>query len=436
LRRFSRSSSLLGCLLLAIHLGAGADDNVRTLTTTLADDAAWIAEVPEKWNGTLLLYSRGYAFKLGPPQSAGRGTREQLLENGYALTASAYPEAGWSVETAVPSQLLALEEFIREVGEPNQTIAWGSSMGGLITSALAERHGHRFDGALPMCASSMGALPMLNMAFDGAYVLTTLLPSDPPLAITGVGDNTERTAAFVEQVEQQFAAPAVQARVALAGVLGGLPGWTVADNRPPANDYAAQAHEMLALLRMGLFLPRGDQEHRAGGVFSSNTDIDYRQLLDDSGRREIVDALYERAGLNLEQDLERLNMAPRTAADAKAVDYMAANYTTTGKTTIPVLSIHTIGDGMTSPALQASYVKKVKAISGETMAAALWIDRAGHCTQSADEVLLAIRTLQERLAHGQWQTDIEHLNKLSDSHDVRFTDYDSWLVPREAKRWK
>ncbi|MFD0661360.1 hypothetical protein [Thermocatellispora tengchongensis] len=43
-----------------------------------------------------------------------------------------------------------VEEFAKRFGKPRRTIAWGASLGGMITTGLAERHGHRFAGALSM----------------------------------------------------------------------------------------------------------------------------------------------------------------------------------------------------------------------------------------------------------------------------------------------
>ena len=51
---------------------------------------------------------------------------------------------------------------------------------------------------------------------------------------------------------------------------------------------------------MGTFLPRGDQESRAGPGYSWTTGIDYRRQLQLSGRRALVAALYRKAGLPLD----------------------------------------------------------------------------------------------------------------------------------------
>jgi len=44
-----------------------------------------------------------------------------------------------------------LDLFKRMVAAPKRTIAWGHSLGGMVTAALIQTHPDRFDAALPMC---------------------------------------------------------------------------------------------------------------------------------------------------------------------------------------------------------------------------------------------------------------------------------------------
>ena len=62
---------------------------------TLPGGASWAADVPANWNGTLLLWSRGYSARLSAPETAPATVRQMLLDRGYALVASDYGAAGW-----------------------------------------------------------------------------------------------------------------------------------------------------------------------------------------------------------------------------------------------------------------------------------------------------------------------------------------------------
>ncbi|HEX7719039.1 MAG TPA: hypothetical protein VF389_04475, partial [Woeseiaceae bacterium] len=304
------------------------------------------------------------------------------------------------------------------------------SMGGLVTSALAERHAELLDGAMTICASSMGTLPMMNMAFDGAFALTTLIPADPPVPVVGHGDNFDGVERQIEAMGVARRSPEGRARVALAGVLGGIPGWTQPGQlKPGATAFSAQEEQIAAAAQRGLFLPRGDQESRSGGVYSWNTGINYADLLEASGRSDLVRALYEEAGLDLAADIERLNSSARVEANESAVDYMRANFTPTGRIGVPLLSVHTIGDGMTSPSLQRSYLEKIREAGFGGLANGLWIDRAGHCTQTGAEMLAALNLLVARLDSGEWPTGME---AGEGAGDLEFTDDAAPPTPRSA----
>src|SRR6266513_1191706 len=75
-----------------------ASASVNTLTGTLADGARYQIDVPNNWNGTLLLYSHGYVTpgSANPARDVGDpATGAYLLSQGYALAGSSYASTGW-----------------------------------------------------------------------------------------------------------------------------------------------------------------------------------------------------------------------------------------------------------------------------------------------------------------------------------------------------
>ena len=367
----------------------------------LPGGARWQAEMPTHWNGTLLLWSRGYSMKAGIPEVAPRGAKEALLKAGYALLASDYGSGGWALANAVPAQTEAVKAFTKAYGKPKRVIGWGNSMGGLVTTALAERKGPRvIDGGIAMCASIGGVVGMMNMGLDGAFAFRTLVAPDAGIELVNIQqDDMVNGKRVADAVASAKGTPQGRARMALAGVLGGLPGWTSRDSAQPApDDMDAQALEIASAIPMGLFMPRNDQEQRAGGVFSWTAGVDYRAQLARSGRRALVEALYAKAGLDLEADLERLNAAPRITAAPKAVAYMKAHYTPTARPFVPLLAVQAEGDGMTSPSLQRGYAEA----ASPRVVQSLWLHKAGHCNFTAAEVMAALRQLEARLDSGRW----------------------------------
>jgi pimeloyl-ACP methyl ester carboxylesterase len=183
----------------------------------------WVVEAPANWNGTVLLYSHGYSPVQRPAESAPRGQREAYLAQGYGLAASSYSRAGWALEQAQVDQWTALDAFTARYGKPKRVIAWGDSMGGLTSIALAERHPERLDGALAMCGSISGVLGMMNTALDGAFAFKTLLAPSADLRLVRTGDDRANGAAAQAVLDTAMKTPQGRARVALAAALAQLP---------------------------------------------------------------------------------------------------------------------------------------------------------------------------------------------------------------------
>jgi pimeloyl-ACP methyl ester carboxylesterase len=401
------SAALLAVQLLLISPSAGAQDGLGAsrFEGRLDNGALWAAVVPDEWNGALLLWSRSWRPDQGQAEAAPSAAEAALLARGYALAGSSYSAGGWALAEAVPDQLATLDAFAAASGRmPERTLAWGMSMGGLVSVALAERHGDRIDGALPICSSMGGALGMMNMGLDGAYALDVLLDVDESIRVVNIDDDMANGAAARAIVEVARASPEGLARLSLVGVLAGLPGWTLPRSpEPAADDFAAQAQQMADFVPSGVLLPRAEQEDRAQGVYSWNEGVDYAALLDRSGRRALVEALYAQAGLDLEADLERLNAAPRVAADPAASAYMRDNYTPDARPEVPVLAVQKKGDGVTSPSLQRAYADAALERVGPDMIQSLWLDGAGHCNFSPEEIVASVDALARRVREGRWQ---------------------------------
>lgn len=378
----------------------------------LADGALWRARVPPRWNGTLLLFSHGYSPRVMRPALAPPGVESWLLLHGYALLASSYSKPGWALAEAVPDQLAALEVFRARFGKPKRTIAWGESMGGLVTVDLAETHPRRFAAALPECGSLAGSLGMMNEAFDGAFAFKTLLAPGSGIRLVDTGNDRANAAGVAAVLRTAMRTPQGRARIALAAALAQIPPWTVPNSSPPSSDDpGAQLSQIAAAFVMGVFLPRADQEKRAGGAFSWNTGVDYRRLLARSGQRSWVERWYRKAGLDLDHDLATLNAAARISAAPGAVAYMRAHYAPSGVLRIPMLSMHTLGDGMTVPTQQQAYAAAVRAAGDSANLAVAWVNRAGHCNFTPAEQIAALQTLIARLDKGTWRASAQALNQ-------------------------
>ncbi|MGX7895331.1 alpha/beta hydrolase family protein [Tsuneonella sp. HG222] len=371
-----------------------------TVEAAMPGGPLWSAEVPARWNGVVLLHSRGYSPVAGKPEAAPARHREALLARGFALVASNYGSGGWALEQAGPAQEAALSAFAARYGKPRRVIGYGFSMGGLVTTALVERPDPVIDGGIALCSSMGGTLGMMNMALDGAYAFRTLLAPDSAIRLTGISDD-RANGALVQEVHAAAAATAAgRARITLAAVLGGIPGWLpAASGETPAVRRNAEVDLLVRSFVPATFAPRADQEARAGVGYSWNTGVDYAALLERSGRAEFVRQVYREAGADLERDLALLNAGPRLARDEKAADYMRRNYEPTHRPSVPLLAVQALGDTVTSPSIQRDYVDQASAQKVHE----IYLEQPGHCAQTTEQLSQAIDLLLTRLETGDWK---------------------------------
>ena len=383
-------------------------------TTTLQGalgGANYTIQVPSNWNGTLVLYSHGYVSSTSPllnpaPDAGDPLTGAALLQQGYALAGSSYSQNGWALQQAFHDQIALLDFFNTTCGQPTRTIAWGHSLGGIITAGLVQLNPDRFAGALPMCGVLAGGVGTWNQALDSAFAFNLILAGNalPVVHITN-------PAAAFNQAESVLASaqktPQGQARIALAAALGDIPGWFDSTSSEPAStDYATQENNQFLWESqvdfIFAFFARAELEFRAGGNPSWNTGVDYRVQLAHSADSREVAALYKQAGLSLNTDLKALAAATRISADSGAVSYLNQYITFDGNLNMPVLSMHTTGDGLVVNEDEQAYASVVSSAGDNSLLRQVFVHRAGHCAFTPAETLTAFQTLIHRLNTGRW----------------------------------
>ncbi|MFI6929759.1 alpha/beta hydrolase family protein [Streptomyces sp. NPDC050287] len=425
-RRTARRTACAAALLLAVTAlpttAAAAPAATSHIEGQLPSGATYMMDVPTGWNGTVLLFSHGYteAGRPNPAQDApDDATKALLLKEGYALAGSSYASTGWAVTDAVPDQLATLSAFTYRFGTARRTLAWGRSYGGLVTTALAERHPDRIDGSLSLCGLVQGGVANWNNTLDPAFALKTLLAPDSGVRLAGLPDQTAATDAansLTSAVDSAQSTAAGRARIALAAALHNIPVWNQpTQTRPAPTDWdgqqANQYQAVKGLLQIAAFNRRQEAEVRAGGNMSWNTGVDYARLLGRSSVRKEVTELYKKAGLSLRADLATLDRAPRVSADPSAVAWMSRTSSFTGRLTKPQLSVHTTGDALVPVQTESALRRAVTAAGAAPLLRQAYVDNAGHCTFSPAEQLAALHTLGDRVTTGTWHaTDPKSLN--------------------------
>jgi len=388
----------------------GGSGSVTTVNGTLADGATYLIQCPPgAWNGTLYLYSHGYVSPTSssnPAQDVGDPvTAAWMLGHGYALAGSSYASTGWAIAQALPDQINTLNAFGSRYGQPSTTVAWGHSLGGIITAGLIQDYPKRFDAALPMCGVLSGGVATWNTALDAEFAFQKLIaPSVQIVNITNPVANLQAAEAAGAQAQLT---PQGRARLALVSALGDTPGWfTPLSPEPAASDYATQEANQFEwgsqVTFPFAFAFRAELEARAGGNPSWNTGVNYVADLAKSADFTEVRALYQAAGLSLAKDLLALNSAPRVKASASAVAYLARNISFNGAISVPVLTMHTTGDGLVVPENEQAYRSAVDRAGRRSLLRQVFVHRAGHCAFTPAETVAAVQTLENRLATGRW----------------------------------
>jgi hypothetical protein len=380
-----------------------------SFTGTLPDGATWVADVPSHWNHTFILYSHGYG-PLTAQDAPDAATRTQLLAGGYALVGSSYSgPSWWAMASAVGDQFSSLAAATRITGAPRRTIAWGTSMGGLVSAGESENPRHLIDGTLTTCGLVAGALNLNDYQLYGEYALAHLLAPAQAIKLVRYADATEAGAAATQLstvVASSQSSAAGRARIALGAVLLNEPGWFTGATAPAPRDYAGQEaqqeQEIATFLLPFIMSGRQQIELAAGGNSSATRGVDFSAVLRSSAHAGEVRALYRAAGVSLDADLRKLTRDADITADRRAVATLARTSMVTGRLGVPELDIHTIADQLVPVEQENWYGKQVRRRGSGPLLRQAYVNTTGHCAFQPAETIAALHAVEHRLDTGRW----------------------------------
>ena len=142
------------------------------------DGGVYRIEIPEKWNGELVLFAHGFVAAAGPNGSTLRvgnhPVREHLVDQGFAWAASSYRCNGY-----VPGQglvdTIALTDLFTTANRgraPLRTYLTGTSMGGHVTLLGMQEFPTSFAGGLAMCPAGPELFDYYAAVSAAAEVIT------------------------------------------------------------------------------------------------------------------------------------------------------------------------------------------------------------------------------------------------------------------------
>jgi pimeloyl-ACP methyl ester carboxylesterase len=346
-------------------------------------------DVPAAWNGGLVLFAHGLVqadAPLLPPSLQPRydELRTAMLAAGYAIAASSYSENGWALADAVRRTHQLSGIFKSRVGEPLRTFLIGASMGALVAVKLAETHASQYDGALAMCGPLGGALPQLQYVGDGRLIFDFYFPGILP----GTPFNVPAGTAFLSPLDPGGPTPLF---LGVVGALAANPSatirWASAANLPFA-DMAELANSALAFIGFTLAYTNDFIERVHGKLPYDNTDTTY-----------VVDATADPVLNAFLSGVLNANVT-RLDADQAAVNYYDHNYTPSGRIGIPVVTLHTTRDPLVPFAHETMFAATVAGAGRSNLLTQVPVDRWGHCTFTAAEVLTAFGSLVQWVETG------------------------------------
>jgi pimeloyl-ACP methyl ester carboxylesterase len=376
---------------------------IQTCVGVTSDGAPYAMQVPANFNGTVALYSHGYRYNVdipaaipliggykitNTPEPVPGGNAEvakYFFSQGIAILGSGFARQGWNPDSAIKTNVELIGTFKKQFPKTTKVVAWGSSLGGVITQGLAEKHPELVSAVAPLCMADNIA-PQLTMAGDflwGVKVLfdPTIKGGNYSAGAAGIAESYAdlgklftvmgklqaalATGAWPDTASatgKALAAAGVPSRSALLllGLMAGVPTQSAhfdsisGPEGPLKLTFPLALSPALAILENGTtagalaILATQDVENQAGGAIFDNTKTDYAARIE--GERVIFNAALS-GNTVIEALLGALSAAnpgaPRAKADPAAVAKMNTLHINTGKINVPTILMVGVADPIT-----------------------------------------------------------------------------------------
>ena len=376
---------------------------IQSCVGVTSDGAPYAMQVPANFNGTVALYSHGYRYNVDIPSAipliggykitntpepvpgGNAAVAQYFFSQGIAILGSGFARQGWNPDSAIKTNVELIDTFKKQFPKTTNVVAWGSSLGGVITQGLAEKHPELVSAVAPMCMAD-NITPQLTMAGDFLWGVKVLF--DPTIkggnyspGAAGVAESYAdlgkvftvmgklqaalATGAWPDTASatgKALAAAGVPSRSALLllGLMAGLPTQSAHFDSISGPEGALKLTFPLALSPALAILENGtnaaalavlatqDVENQVGGAIFDNTKTDYAARID--GERVIYNAALS-GNTVIDALLGALSAAnpgaPRAVANPAAVAKMNALHVNTGKINVPTVLMVGVADPIT-----------------------------------------------------------------------------------------
>jgi pimeloyl-ACP methyl ester carboxylesterase len=324
--------------------------------------AVYQIEMPDDWNGRLVLHMHGFEEFAPEASVTSPDFRRYLIGHGYAWGASSFSSTSFIPGRSTDETAALWDYFVGKYGRPDWTYVTGISMGGASTHIAVERYPDRFDGGLALCGNTgqtAGSVALADYFAAGAYVAGVTQDE--------FDASTDRGALIEDRIRPVLEDPAAHER--WESIMLDLQGG------PRAFD------------REGFRIEEDTNWRRAAVVVASG-------LAPNAGRQYELGPLSDISSEEFNRDVVRLpvneDLFARLIADGDV----------TGDVQVPLLSLHTTGDGQV-PIGQARILQQLVDAADKSDLLVQWIIRdPGHCGFTTGEQEAALETLVSWVEEG------------------------------------
>jgi pimeloyl-ACP methyl ester carboxylesterase len=316
-------------------------------------------DVPEHWNGTLIVYCHGYSTTpVTYDKQPAKTVLKAYLDTNAAVAQSAYSAVGWAIQQATVDTESLRRYFVQKYGQPKRTFVSGHSMGGFLTMMLMETQPTTYNGGLSLCGPLVPAGTLISGAFNARVVFDYFFPGvlpDPSHVPSDFKPSKEGSAKLEQLLGSKPEAAAAVRRY-----------MTIKNNK----DVAAGMDFVTYVLK--------DIQERSGGNPFDNRGTIYTITGADNELNEGV---------------------KRYAADPGTFEYLRIYYTPSGRLVHPLLQVHTTYDPLVSPNNPNAYTERAAAAGSQQFYAQQFVEHDGHCNVSPEETSKALGELTDWVEH-------------------------------------
>jgi len=348
--------------------------------------AGYRIEVPDNWNGVLVMYAHGYRGAVTELTITDPSIRQHLIDSGYAWAASTYSKNWYDVRVGIEdtNELALAFESITGKSKPVKYYIIGHSMGGHVAAAAVEaetiataRNVVHYAASLPMC----GVVGDLNKYFHGFIKAAQYFGGYP--AYSFPNDATAWTNAIFPGIKQSLWVDYATDKnnlttqgTKLKGVVMNLSG----GDRPAFNNGFP--------LYLDLLFSYGPDDGMFGGIYNK-VGVD---------TQSIVYRWESASGAELTTAEQYLNNAiyrivPATDANRQRYDGLRWVPLVWGNFNVPVLTLHNLGDLFVPFAMEQEYRQQAVAMGKGDKLVQRAIRAYIHCNFTVDETVAAFNDL-------------------------------------------